>query len=79
MSISPGLDRFLIEDMINQPPAVKIPEFNIRIAELADLPVVVTIYNQAVTTHRSSANTVPWTIESRKSWFRKDYPARRVL
>ena len=40
-----------------------------RIAQLADLPAIVSIYNQAVPGRRSTANTIPWTVESRTPWF----------
>jgi len=44
-------------------------ELHIRIAEPADLPSIVDIYNQAVPSHRSSATTTPITVEGRKAWF----------
>jgi phosphinothricin acetyltransferase len=53
------------------PPTVSIL---IRIAQLADLPVIVSIYNQAVPTRRSTANTIPWTIEGRTTWFNEHKP-----
>jgi L-amino acid N-acyltransferase YncA len=43
------------------------PEF--RVAKIEDLPAIVAIYNQAVPTHRSTANTTPWSVEARKKWF----------
>jgi L-amino acid N-acyltransferase YncA len=49
-------------------------EIYIRIAELNDLPAIVAIYNQAVPTRRSTANTTPWTIEGRKTWFVEHEP-----
>ncbi len=41
----------------------------LRIAKIEDLPAIVAIYNQAVPTHRSTANTTPWNAEARKQWF----------
>jgi L-amino acid N-acyltransferase YncA len=49
------------------PPSVSIP--TIRIANIKDLPAIVAIYNQAVPTHRSTANTSPVTVDGRKAWF----------
>lgn len=49
-------------------------EIHIRKANLSDLSDIVTIYNQAVPTHRSTANTIPWTVESRTSWFMEHEP-----
>jgi phosphinothricin acetyltransferase len=45
-----------------------------RIAQLADLPAIVSIYNQAVPGRRSTANTIPWTVESRTPWFKEHEP-----
>lgn len=39
-----------------------------------DLPTIVDIYNQAVHTHRSTANTTPATVEARQGWFRDHAP-----
>jgi L-amino acid N-acyltransferase YncA len=47
------------------------PEVHIRIAEFSDLPAIVDIYNQAVPTHQSTANTTPVTVEGRKAWFQE--------
>ena len=55
--------------MKNIPPTITKYHAHIRIAELTDLPVIVDIYNQAVPAHRSTANTTPWTIEGRTTWF----------
>ena len=41
----------------------------LRVAKIKDLPAIVAIYNQAVPSHRSTANTTPWTVEARKKWF----------
>ena len=51
----------------------------IRIATLADLPGIVAIYNQAVPSHRSTANTDPVTLEERKAWFLEHDPARHPI
>ncbi|MEW5959356.1 MAG: N-acetyltransferase family protein [Chloroflexota bacterium] len=47
---------------------------HIRIAELTDLPAIVAIYNQAVPSHRSTANTTLVTVENRKVWFLEHDP-----
>lgn len=47
---------------------------HIRKATLEDLPNIVAIYNQAVPTRRSTANTIPWTVESRTAWFFEHEP-----
>jgi len=44
-------------------------EIIFRIAKIKDLPAIVSIYNQSVPTHRSTANTTPVTVEARKKWF----------
>jgi L-amino acid N-acyltransferase YncA len=51
----------------------------IRPAELADLPSIVEIYNQAVPTHQSTANTNPYTAEGRKTWFLEHEPGKRPI
>jgi len=51
----------------------------IRIAELDDLPAIVEIYNQAVPTHRSTANTTPVTVEGRKAWFYEHEPNKHPI
>jgi len=51
----------------------------IRTAELEDLPAIVAIYNQAVPTHRSTANTREYTVEERKPWFLEHDPARHPI
>jgi len=60
--------------MKNITPTPTAREVHIRIAEFADLPAIVTIYNQAVPTHRSTANTAPVTVEGRKAWFQEHEP-----
>lgn len=49
-------------------------DLHIRIAEITDLPGIIAIYNQAVPTQRSTANTIPWTVESRTPWFNEHEP-----
>jgi L-amino acid N-acyltransferase YncA len=51
----------------------------IRIAEETDLPSIVAIYNQAVPSHTSTANTTPVTVEGRKSWFREHEPLNHPI
>jgi L-amino acid N-acyltransferase YncA len=41
----------------------------IRLATLADLPRLVDIYNQAVSSHTATADTIPFTLEARRAWF----------
>jgi L-amino acid N-acyltransferase YncA len=43
--------------------------YNIRIAALADMPRLVEIYNQAIASHTATADTVPFSVETRRSWF----------
>jgi L-amino acid N-acyltransferase YncA len=54
------------------PPSNSVPI--IRIANINDLPAIVAIYNQAVPTHRSTANTSPVTVAGRKAWFLEHDP-----
>lgn len=54
-------------------------ELHIRIAEITDLPGIISIYNQAVPTRRSTANTIPWTVESRTPWFNEHEPNRHPI
>jgi L-amino acid N-acyltransferase YncA len=51
----------------------------IRTACLDDLPGIVAIYNQAVPTHRSTANTKLVTVEERKAWFNEHDPVKRPV
>jgi L-amino acid N-acyltransferase YncA len=51
----------------------------IRIAQISDLPAIVAIYNQAVPTHRSTANTTPVTVKGRKAWFLEHDPMKRPI
>ena len=51
----------------------------IRNAEEQDLARVVEIYNAAVPSKRSTADTEPVSIASKSEWFRKHNPERRPL
>ena len=53
--------------------------FDIRIAALSDLAAIVAIYNQAVLTHHSTANTVLVTVESRTAWFMEHEPGKHPI
>jgi L-amino acid N-acyltransferase YncA len=61
----------------NTPLSNSIPM--IRIADSKDLAAIVAIYNQAVPTHRSTANTKPVTVEGRKAWFLEHDPANHPI
>ena len=41
----------------------------IRLAAPADLPRLVEIYNQAIAARNATADTVPFTVETRRPWF----------
>ncbi len=41
----------------------------IRIATPADLPRIVEIYNQAIAARNATADTIPFSVESRMDWF----------
>lgn len=64
--------------MKNIPPINKF-ETHIRIADINDLPKIISIYNQAVPTRRSTANTIPWTIENRTPWFLDHDPNKHPI
>jgi L-amino acid N-acyltransferase YncA len=55
------------------------PGIHLRLAELADLPSIVAIYNQAVPSHQSTANTTPYTVEARKAWFIDHEPGQHPI
>ena len=51
-----------------------------RLATEHDLPAIVEIYNAAVPSRQSTADTAPVSVESRREWFRRhDSPRRPVL
>jgi phosphinothricin acetyltransferase len=54
-------------------------KIDFRTAELVDLPAIVEIYNQAVPSHRSTANTTPVTVERRKAWFYEHEPDKHPI
>ena len=60
---------FLLPKVMKNIPPTNEPKIYIRKATFSDLPNIVDIYNQAVPTRRSTANTIPWTVESRTPWF----------
>jgi len=51
----------------------------IRDAATEDLPAIVGIYNSAVPTRVSTADTEPVAVEDRAAWFRAHDPSRRPL
>jgi L-amino acid N-acyltransferase YncA len=59
--------------------ATNMHEVNIRIAESKDLPAIVAIYNQAIPSHRSTANTTPHTVESHEAWFLQHEPDKHPI
>lgn len=60
-------------------PRPPVLEIRLRTAGLIDLPEIIAIYNQAVPTHRSTANTTPVTVEGRKAWFLEHDPNHRPI
>ena len=51
----------------------------IRIAQPADLPEIVSIYNASIPGRMATADTEPVTVAAREAWFREFDPARRPL
>jgi L-amino acid N-acyltransferase YncA len=51
----------------------------IRLATREDLPSIVEIYNRAIPTLRSTADTSPVTVEAREGWFSAHQPPSRPL
>lgn len=51
---------------------MKMP--GIRVAELVDLPRLVEIYNQAIASQQVTGDTVPFSVEERREWFRRHQP-----
>jgi len=51
----------------------------IRVAQTADLPEIVAIYNAAIPGRMATADTEPVTVAQREPWFREFDPARRPL
>ena len=52
---------------------------NIRFARKGDLPAIVAIYNQAIESKRSTADTEPVRIEDREEWFRDHTPGSHPI
>lgn len=50
-----------------------------RVATEADLPAIVAIYNTAVPTRQSTADTAAVSVSSRTEWFRQHTPDKRPL
>jgi len=51
----------------------------VRDAQQADLPRIVTIYNEAIPGLQATADTEPVSVDDRLEWFRAHAPARRPL
>lgn len=51
----------------------------IRLAQLADLPTIVEIYNSTIAGRMVTADLEPVSVESRLPWFHAHQPARRPL
>lgn len=58
---------------------MNIPGFTLRVAEPADLPGIVAIYNSTVPSRMVTADTEPVTVASRQAWFDAHQPQRRPL
>lgn len=58
---------------------IDFEELIIRDASIDDLPKIIEIYNQAVSTGISTADTKPISIESRLDWFHQFKPNKRPL
>lgn len=56
-----------------------VHKMHVRVATFDDLPAIVEIYNQAVPTHRSTANTTLVTVEGRKAWFYEHEPDKHPI
>ena len=54
-------------------------EIQIRLAHETDLASIVKIYNHAVPTKHSTANTTPVTVEGRQAWFREHGPDKHPI
>lgn len=51
----------------------------IRLAQIADLPVLVDIYNQSIPSKQSTGDTQPVTVEDRITWFREHDPEKHPI
>lgn len=52
---------------------------DLRLAEPADLPAIVAIYNSTVAGRMVTADTEPVSVESKRPWFAQHEPLRRPL
>lgn len=52
---------------------------SIRVAQPADLPTIVSIYNASIPGRMATADTAPVTVADRAAWFADFDPARRPL
>lgn len=50
-----------------------------RLARLADLPAIVSLYNSTIASRRVTADLEPVTVESRLSWFHAHHPRKRPI
>ena len=50
-----------------------------RIAQPADLPAIIAIYNDTIASREVTADLVPITVASRQQWFAEHTPGRRPL
>jgi phosphinothricin acetyltransferase len=48
-----------------------VKDLNFRFAELNDLPILVSIYNQAIKSKCATGDTVEFEVEDRLNWFQK--------
>ena len=55
------------------------PAYLVRDATAADLPRIVTIYNDSIPGRLATADVEPVTVEQRRAWFERHSPARRPL
>lgn len=52
---------------------------SIRLAQLADLPAIVEIYNQSIPSKQSTGDTQPVRVEDRVVWFEAHLPAEHPI
>jgi L-amino acid N-acyltransferase YncA len=51
----------------------------IRLAQIADLPAIVDIYNQSIPSKQSTGDTQPLRVEDRLTWFQEHRPEERPI
>ena len=51
----------------------------IRLAQMADLPAIVDIYNQSIPSKQSTGDTQPVRVEDRTMWFREHHPDQHPI